>query len=71
MKRVFWSVLPMLLVVFAIPSPARADMTVYLGRATVEVPATIQLLMLGFALLGLGGLVRKWRRSRRGADLHQ
>jgi hypothetical protein len=63
-KNVLCSVFPMLLLVFAMPSPARADMTVYFARAAVEVPAALQLLMLGFALLGIGGLVRKWRQSR-------
>lgn len=64
MKNVLCSGLPMLLVVFAMPSTARADMTVYFARGAVEVPAALQLLMLGFALLGVGGLVRKWRQSR-------
>jgi hypothetical protein len=63
-KIAWFSVLPMLLVVFAMPSPAGADMTVYFARAAMEVPAALQLLMLGFALLGVGGLVRKWRQSR-------
>jgi hypothetical protein len=70
-KNVLWSVLPMLLVVFAMPLPAGADMTVYFARAAVEVPAPLQLLMLGFALLGVGGLVRKWRHSRPGVSLDQ
>ena len=69
MKNVFGSVLPMLLLVFATPSPAGADMTVYFAHAAVEVPAPIQLLMLGSALIGVGGLVRKRRQSRRGAGL--
>jgi len=44
-------------------------MTVYFAHAAVEVPAPIQLLMLGSALIGVGGLVRKRRQSRRGAGL--
>jgi hypothetical protein len=63
-KNVWFSVLAMLLVVFAKPFSAGADMTVYFPRAALEVPAALQLLMLGFALLGLGGLVRKWRQAR-------
>jgi len=63
-KIAWFSVLPMLLVVFAMPSPAGADMTVYFPRTAIEVPAALQLLLLGFALLGVGGLVRRWRQSR-------
>jgi hypothetical protein len=63
-KNVLCSGLPMLLVVFAMPSPAGADMSVYFAHAAVEVPAALQLLVLGFALLGVGVLVRKWRQSR-------
>jgi hypothetical protein len=44
-------------------------MAVYIAGAAVEVPAALQLLMLGFALLGVGGLVRKWRQTRRDAGL--
>ena len=67
MKKVVCFVLPMLLVVCAMPLSAGADMSVYIAGAAVEVPAALQLLMLGFALLGVGGLVRKWRQSRRDA----
>jgi hypothetical protein len=68
-KNVVCFVLPMLLVVCAMPLPAGADMAVYIAGAAVEVPAALQLLMLGFALLGVGGLVRKWRQTRRDAGL--
>jgi hypothetical protein len=63
-KNVLCSGVPMLLVVFAMPSPAEADMTVYFARGAVEVPAALQLLVLGFALVSVGRLVRKWRQSR-------
>jgi len=68
-RNVLRSVLPMLLVVFAMPSPAGADVTVYIAGHAVEVPAPLQLLILGLALLSVGGLVLKWReKSRRGLD---
>jgi len=38
-------------------------MTVYIAGQPVEVPVSLQLVMLGFALLGVGGLVRKWRQK--------
>jgi uncharacterized protein YhhL (DUF1145 family) len=66
-KNVVCFVLAMLLVVCAMPLPAGADMTVYIAGAAVEVPAALQLLMLGFALLSVGRLVRKWRQSGRDA----
>jgi hypothetical protein len=68
-KNVLSAVVPMLLAIFALPSPAGTDMTIYFAPAVVEVPARDQLLMLGSALIGVGGLVRKWRQSRRGAGL--
>ena len=71
-RNVLRSVLPMLLVVLAIPSPAGADVTVYVAGHAVEVPVPLQLLMFGFALLSLGGLLRKWRqKSRRGVSLER
>ena len=63
MRNALSSVLPMLLVLFAIPSPAGAEMTVYIAGQPVEVPVSLQLVMLGFALLGVGGLIRKWRQK--------
>ncbi len=59
MRNVTRSVLPMLLVVLAMTSPVGADMTVYVAGYAVEVPSAIQLLVAGFALLGVGRLVRK------------
>ena len=71
-RNVLRSVLPMLLVVLAIPSPSGADVTVYVAGHAVEVPVPLQLLMFGFALLSLGGLLRKWRqKSRRGVSLER
>jgi hypothetical protein len=69
-RNVLRSILPMLLVVLAMPSPAGADVTVYVAGHAVEVPVPLQLLMFGFALLSVGGLVRKWRqKSPRGVSL--
>ena len=62
-RHVLRSVLPMLLVVLAMPSPAGADVIVYVAGHAVEVPAPLQLLMFGFALLSVGGLLRKWRQK--------
>jgi hypothetical protein len=62
-KNVLRSVLPMLLVVLAMPLPAGADVTVYVAGRAVEVPVPLQLLMFGFALLSIGGLVRKWKQK--------
>ena len=71
-RNVSRSVLRMLLVVLAMPSPARADVTVYVAGHAVEVPAPLQLLMFGFVLLSVGGLVRKWiQKSRRGVSPEQ
>ena len=69
-RNVLRSVFPMLLVVLAIPSPSGADVTVYVAGHAVEVPVPLQLLMFGFALLSVGGLLRKWRqKSRRGVSI--
>ncbi len=54
----------MLLVVLAMTSPVGADTTVYVAGYAVEVPAPLQLLVSGLALLGVGGLVRKWTSVR-------
>jgi len=71
-RNVLRSLLPMLLVVLAMPSPAGADVTVYFAGHAVEVPAPFQLLMIGFALLSIGGLLRTWRqKSRRGVSLER
>ena len=60
MRNVLRSVLSMLLVVLAMTSPVAAEATVYLMTYAMSVPAPIQLLVLGLALLGVGSLVRKW-----------
>jgi hypothetical protein len=71
-RNVLRSVLPMFLVVLAMPSPAGADVTVYVAGHAVEVPVPLQLLMFGLALLSVGGLMRKWRqKSRRGVSLER
>ena len=71
-RDVLRSVLPMFLVVLAMPSPAGADVTVYVAGHAVEVPVPLQLLMFGLALLSVGGLMRKWRqKSRRGVSLER
>gem|GEM_PF-6380495 len=61
MRNVSRSVLPMLLIVLAMTSPVAADATVYFVGYAIEVPAPLQLLVFGLALLGVGTLVRKWR----------
>jgi hypothetical protein len=71
-RNVLRSFLPMLLVVLAMPSPAGADMTVYVAGQAVEVPPPLQLLMFGFVLLSFGSLVRKWiQKFRRGESLER
>ena len=61
MRNVSRSVLPMLLVVLAMTSPVAADATVYFVGYAMPVPAPLLLLVFGLALLGVGGLVRRWR----------
>jgi hypothetical protein len=60
MTSVVRSVLPNL-VVFAMPSPVGAEMTVYFAGHAVEVPAWFQLLVFGLALLAVGRLVKSFR----------
>jgi hypothetical protein len=60
-RNVSRSVLPMLLVVLAMTSPVAADATVYFVGYAISVPASLLVLVFGLALLGVGGLVRKWR----------
>jgi len=50
-----------LLLVLATTSPVGAETTVYLAKYSVLVPAPLALLVGGLALLGVGGLIRKWR----------
>ena len=64
MRNVSRYVLPMLLVVLAMTSPVAADATVYFVGYAKQVPAPLLLLVFGLALLGVGGLVRKWRSWR-------
>lgn len=60
MRSGFCSVLRMLLVVFAMPSPVGAEATVYFAGYAVEVPAWFQLLIAGMALLGVERLVTEF-----------
>jgi len=60
-RNVSRSVLLMLLVALAMTSPVAADATVYFVGYAMSVPAPLLLLVFGLALLGVGGLVRKWR----------
>ena len=55
------SALLVLLVVLATTSPVGAETTVYLAGYAVSVPPPLALLVCGLALLGVGGLIRKWR----------
>jgi hypothetical protein len=50
-----------LLLVLATTSPVGAETTVYLVKYAVLVPPPLALLVGGLALLGVGGLIRKWR----------
>jgi len=50
----------LILVVLAMPSPVGAEFTAYFVGYAVEVPSPLQLLVIGFALLGIGALARKW-----------
>ena len=61
MRNVSRSVLPTLLFVFAMISPVAAETTVYFMGHAISVPAPLQLLVFGLALLGVGSLVWKWR----------
>jgi hypothetical protein len=58
-RNVLRSVLPMLLVVLAMTSPVAAEATVYFGSYALSVPAPLQLLVFGLALLGVESLVRQ------------
>jgi hypothetical protein len=61
MRIVFGAALLMLLFVLATTSPVGAETTVYLAKYAVSVPQPLSLLVGGLALLGVGGLIRKWR----------
>ena len=63
MSSIDRSVLP-LLVVFAMPSPVGAEMTVYFAGYAVEMPAWFQLVMSGLALLAVGRLVKRFRHPQ-------
>ena len=54
-----------LLLVLATPAAVSAETTIYFLRHAVEVPASVQLLVAGLALSGLGGLIRRWRTRAR------
>jgi hypothetical protein len=57
-SRSAFLVLPLVL---AMTSPVGAETTVYLANYAVLVPPPLALLVGGLALLGVGGLIRKWR----------
>jgi hypothetical protein len=50
-----------LLIVLATVSPGAADTTVYLMGYAMSVPSPLVLLVFGLALLGVAGMIRKWR----------
>ena len=61
MRTVSRSAFLVLLLVLATTSPAGTETTVYLANYAVLVPPPLALLVGGLALLGVGGLIRKWR----------
>ena len=51
--------------ILATPAAISAETTIYFLRHAVEVPASVQLLVAGLALIGLGALIRMWRTKAR------
>jgi len=62
--RISRSVLLLLLVALATPSPVGAETTIYFAGFAVEVPPGAVLFVSGLALVGVGHWVRKWLARR-------
>jgi len=55
------TILIILVVVFLTASSVGAETTVYFRGYALEVPSPLVLLGSGLALLGVAGMIRKWR----------
>jgi len=55
------TILLILVVVFLTASSVGAETTVYFRGYALEVPSPLVLLGSGLALLGVAGVIRKWR----------
>ena len=55
------TILLILVVVFLTASSVGAETTVYFRGYALEVPSPLVLLGSGLALLGVAGMIRKWR----------
>ena len=61
MSTVSRTILLILVVVFLTASSVGAETTVYFRGYALEVPSPLVLLGSGLALLGVAGMIRKWR----------
>jgi len=65
MKAVSLFVLLMLLVILAPSSPVAAETTGFFTGYAGSVPSSLVLLVSGLALVGVGVLMREWKRKWR------